>query len=105
MDESWHRVGARADIETRRIRRVQVGSQWVALHVWNGVVRAIGDECPHRGGTLSIGTVKDDGYVECPEHGWEFHLVTGKGRDDWEGCVARFEVIERDGDVFVRAAR
>jgi nitrite reductase (NADH) small subunit len=103
MDETWTKVGTRAEIEARKTRRVQVGARWVALHVWNEAVRAIGDECPHRGATLSNGCVKSDGYVECPEHGWEYHLVTGKGREDWEGCVAQYEVSERDGVVYVRA--
>ena len=104
MSDEWHRVGTRAEIEARKVRRVAVAGRWVALHVWNGGVRAIGDECPHRGATLSNGCVKDDGYVECPEHGWEYHLVTGRGREDFEGCVASYEVREENGEVFVRPA-
>lgn len=84
----------------RKVRRVRVGYYWVALHVWNGTIYAIEDECPHRGATLANGVVTDDGFVACPEHGWEFNLVTGFGRVDWEGCVVRFELEERDGDVF-----
>ncbi len=101
-DDSWTLVGSRADIASRRLRRARVRGVWVALHMWNDAVCAILDACPHRGATLSNGTVSADGYVECPEHGWEFHLVTACGRQEFEGCTDRYEVLEREGDVYVR---
>ena len=103
-DGTWVHVGSRADVESRRARRVNVAGRWVALHMWNGEVRAIGDECPHRGATLSIGAVTADGYVGCPEHGWEYSLLTGCGRESFEGAVARYEVREEHGEVYVRPA-
>jgi nitrite reductase/ring-hydroxylating ferredoxin subunit len=101
----WHNVGTRRDVESRKLRRARVGVRWVALHVWNGRVWAIGDECPHRGATLGNGIVDDDGFVECPEHGWQYHVETGRGREDWEGCVARFDVREENGQVLVAETR
>lgn len=101
MEKIWHRAGSRAEIEARTVRRVLIRDRWVALLVWEGKIYAIEDECPHRGASLSDGAVKPDGFVECPLHAWEYHVATGEGREDWEGCVAWYPVEERDGVVYV----
>lgn len=46
--------------------------------VWNvdGQFYCIDDQCPHRGGPLGSGCLKD-GQVSCPLHGWEFDVRTG----------------------------
>ena len=33
---------------------------------------ALLDRCPHRGAALSLGTVTDDGSLQCRYHGWRF---------------------------------
>ncbi len=38
------------------------GGQWHALL----------DRCPHRGAALSLGTVTDEGTLQCRYHGWRF---------------------------------
>jgi predicted deacylase/nitrite reductase/ring-hydroxylating ferredoxin subunit len=41
---------------------------------------AIDDECPHRAGPLSEGTLETTArgtFVMCPFHGWQFDLATG----------------------------
>ena len=102
MEQSnWILVGSRADIEARKIRRAQVGDTWVCLLCFDNRVYAIDDECPHRSAFLSDGKVDSDGYVSCPLHAWEYNVVTGSGREDWEGCVASFPVEEREGVIYV----
>jgi nitrite reductase/ring-hydroxylating ferredoxin subunit len=96
------RVCRRDEVAQRDVRRASVGRSCVALFVWQGRVYAIEDECPHRGARLSGSYVDADGFVACPEHGWEFRVDTGEGRGGWEGHVDCFEVVERDGDVYVR---
>ena len=46
--------------------------------VWNvdGEFFCIDDECPHRGGPLGAGLLKE-GIVFCPLHGWGFDVRTG----------------------------
>ncbi len=101
MVPEWLRIGSRADLETGRVRRVIFGRQAVALFVWNGAVCAIGDECPHRGTSLAHGDVSDDGYVACSQHGWEYSLTTGCGRQAFEGRVPTFLVREHSGEIFI----
>ena len=37
--------------------------------------------CPHQGGPMSAGVLKD-GIVECPWHSWKFHAGTGLSVDE-----------------------
>lgn len=56
---------------------VQLGTKPVAIFNIGGNYFAIDDRCPHRGGPLSEGTLKD-GIISCPWHGACFELSTGK---------------------------
>jgi len=42
----------------------------------NGVIRALDNECPHRGGPLAEGLI-EDGKLICPWHAWSFDPATG----------------------------
>ena len=55
---------------------VEIDGQEIALFKSNGEICAIHNLCPHAGGPLSEGGVRD-GHVMCPWHGWEFNLKTG----------------------------
>src|SRR5262245_5099323 len=58
---------------------------WRLEHADTGVVvirtgrsvRAFIDRCPHAGWRLSDGELHE-GVLECPAHGWEFSLETGR---------------------------
>jgi nitrite reductase (NADH) small subunit/3-phenylpropionate/trans-cinnamate dioxygenase ferredoxin subunit len=62
-------------------RAVEAASATVALIRVADQVYAIDDRCPHRGGSLSRGSV-DGTVVICPSHGWRFDVTTGQ-------CVGR----------------
>jgi nitrite reductase/ring-hydroxylating ferredoxin subunit len=102
---AWHRVASRAELAAAKGgMRVKAQGRTLALLEWRGQVFAINDHCPHRGSPLHTGIVQHDGYIACLDHGWEFSLVDGKGRDEWMGCVGRYDVEERGGDIFVLMA-
>jgi nitrite reductase (NADH) small subunit len=104
-DAEGHQVASRAELDAARgALRVKALGHTLALLVWRGRVFAINDHCPHRGSPLHTGIVQHDGFVSCLDHGWEFSLVDGKGRDEWMGCVGRYDVEERAGEIFVRLA-
>lgn len=42
-----------------------------------GVVRAVGDECPHQGFALSSGELIANGTIECVWHGARFDCRSG----------------------------
>lgn len=53
------------------------GESVVLFRDTEGQVQALLDQCPHRGAALSLGTVMDDGSLQCRYHGWRFD---GRGR-------------------------
>lgn len=57
--------------------RVYLGNMPIVLIQFEKQVVAYEDFCPHRGAPLSEGTVVD-GQIQCPYHGWQFNLESGK---------------------------
>ena len=70
-------LGAVADLPDGRGIRVDYGEHRVAVFRIGDSVYAIGDRCSHAEASLAEGEVLDLD-VECPRHGSEFNLETGK---------------------------
>ena len=79
---------------------VVVVGQSVALVRVGGVVYAIGDTCPHRGGSLGSGDLAGH-HLYCPQHAWCFDVRTGNGFFPKGARVATHRVEERSGQIFV----
>jgi nitrite reductase/ring-hydroxylating ferredoxin subunit len=60
-----------------------------------GVV-VVDARCPHKGGPLGDGTVRD-GTLVCPWHWYAFDLATGECTTAVADRLAVFPVVERDG--------
>lgn len=58
----------------------------VAVFRIEGELHALDDSCPHQGGSLGMGVVKD-GDVTCPWHGFHFCLRTGENTDTLDDRV------------------
>lgn len=54
-----------------------VSGKEILLVNLNGKIYAMDNRCPHKGGDLSKGTIKD-GVVVCPLHGSRFEPSTGR---------------------------
>jgi apoptosis-inducing factor 3 len=71
----------------------------------NGEITAIGAACTHWGGPLVEGLVVDD-TIRCPWHHACFSLHTGEAlRTPALNPVAAYDVVQRDGSVFVTGKR
>ena len=58
---------------TQNPQAVEVaGEKLVVFHGTDGQWHALLDRCPHRRAALSLGTVTDDGNLQCRYHGWRF---------------------------------
>jgi phenylpropionate dioxygenase-like ring-hydroxylating dioxygenase large terminal subunit len=69
----WTPVELSKRVGRRRPVRVHVAGEAIALfRTRDGRVAALLDRCPHRGVSLSLGKVTEDGRLECPFHGWQF---------------------------------
>ena len=56
----------------RPVRVVIAGEAIVLFRGRDGRVAALIDRCPHRGVSLSLGSITAEGRLECPFHGWQF---------------------------------
>ncbi|WP_374627300.1 nitrite reductase small subunit NirD [Pandoraea sp.] len=63
-------------------------------------VFALRDQCPHKGGALSLGIVHGE-KVTCPLHAWNIDLTTGHACAPDVGCAQRFAVRIDAGEVYV----
>ncbi|MCB1691805.1 MAG: aromatic ring-hydroxylating dioxygenase subunit alpha [Pseudomonadales bacterium] len=64
-------------IEAKRVGRTPLrvelaGEGLVVFRGERGEIGVLQDRCPHRSVRLSLGTVGDDGCLQCPFHGWRF---------------------------------
>jgi nitrite reductase/ring-hydroxylating ferredoxin subunit len=64
---------------------------------------AIGNDCPHQGGSLCDGWVEGD-IVVCPLHGWEFDMRTGACMTVPGESVARYIATVEDRTVYLEEA-
>ena len=68
----------------------------------NGVVLAVGDECPHQGFALSSGELRGDGTIECVWHGARFDCRSGAVlRGPADTPLPRYEARVVGDDVLV----
>jgi nitrite reductase (NADH) small subunit len=116
------RAGEVSDFE-HGVRRILTHDQCViGLFAHDGEIRAYLNVCPHQGGPVCEGVlinkveteVKPGGavgmgrfsetetHIACPWHGVEFDIRTGQCWSDKRLRLRSFEVIIRDGEVFVR---
>nr|WP_245332844.1 Rieske 2Fe-2S domain-containing protein [Halarchaeum solikamskense] len=107
---------ADGDVEIIEVGRVEVG-----VIKADGEFYALRNQCPHDGGPACEGPVEkrlvgewggpgerveqrygDDSIVSCPWHGWSFYLETGEHIGDDSYVVPSYDVVVRDGVVYVQ---
>jgi nitrite reductase (NADH) small subunit len=81
-------------------REFSAGSRMLCIANIDGVIRALDNECPHRGGPLAEGMV-EDGKLICPWHAWAFDPATGATSSSQER-VAVYPVTTEGEEVFVK---
>ena len=81
------------------LKEFSAGGKVLCIANVNGVIRALDNECPHRGGPLAEGML-EDGKVVCPWHAWAFDPVTGAASES-NGKVAVYPVSDKGDEVFV----
>jgi nitrite reductase/ring-hydroxylating ferredoxin subunit len=98
----WLDVAARDQLDPDFPFGVEVNGQKIGLYVSGDTVHAMADVCPHAYALLSQGFV-ENGLIECPLHGAQFEIATGKclseiGQRDISCYPARVQ----DGRVFIQ---
>ena len=73
----WVDVAGVDDVPDREPLTVQAHGYAIAFFLRGGTVSSLWTRCPHAGGPLDEGYVKDD-VVTCPWHGSMFRVTTGQ---------------------------
>jgi len=95
------RVGPFAELVDGAGMRVEVGDVRIAVFRIGDDVYAIGDRCSHAEASLAEGELFGL-EVECPRHGSEFNVTTGKpGSLPATQPVPTYGVEVDDGEVYV----
>jgi nitrite reductase/ring-hydroxylating ferredoxin subunit len=100
--EQYVAGGDAASIPDGGMRTLYVEDLTIVLVNLGGEIYALDDKCPHQGGPLSRGTLKDN-LLMCPWHCWQFDVKSG--RPHWpEGIwrATRYPVKLEDGQIMVR---
>jgi 3-phenylpropionate/trans-cinnamate dioxygenase ferredoxin subunit len=96
-------VGRADEIPVGTAVRASVGDTPVAVFNAGGQFYVIGDTCTHEEASLSEGELVDEYTVECPLHGAQFDIRTGRALClPATGTTGSFEVIVEGGVVKVK---
>jgi 3-phenylpropionate/trans-cinnamate dioxygenase ferredoxin subunit len=111
---AWQDVGSVADLERDGRVIARVDGREIGVIAVAGELRGVRNRCPHHGGPLCLGSVRervagDPGryqlggqtVLRCPWHGWEFDPVTGRCLDDDSMRVAVYPAKAEAGRVLV----
>jgi nitrite reductase (NADH) small subunit len=113
--------GASALAEGERVITA-AGDREIAIFRIKGRLVAWENRCPHQGGPVCTGRVigrtelalaadktvirevrsEEVIHLACPWHGWEFNVETGVCFALPTRSLRRVELVERDGEVYVR---
>jgi nitrite reductase (NADH) small subunit len=103
MEDHWVDVGAAADVPMRGSRTVTTETGDIAIFkAADGVIFALWDKCPHKGGPLSQGIVHGHS-VTCPLHNWVIGLETGEVQGPDKGCARKVTVRLQEGRIMLPA--
>ncbi|MCC2096223.1 MAG: aromatic ring-hydroxylating dioxygenase subunit alpha [Hyphomicrobiales bacterium] len=70
---AWYMAGWTTELDGGTfITRKIIGEPLVIFRTRDGSVTALEDRCPHRWAPLSLGTVLDNGNIQCTYHGLEY---------------------------------
>ena len=79
---------------------VDVEGKRLALFCYQGEFFALDETCPHRGGPIHEGPIRE-GVVACPWHLWQFNLRTGVSPVNPLSKVQTYRTRVEGNDVFV----
>jgi len=97
------KVMAAADVPPGKGVLASVNGRDVVVYRRDDEILAIGNDCPHQGGSLCDGWVEGD-IVVCPIHGWEFDMRSGACMTVPGESVPRYIATVEDGTVYLEEA-
>lgn len=101
---NWKRVGDAKEFAEGTGRTLRLEGRRIAVFRHADEIYALDAVCPHTGGDLGLGRVKNCRVI-CPDHGWTFDLKTGCMPGSMEIGVQTFPVKIEGDQVFVDVSR
>src|SRR5262245_50634334 len=115
------RVCKAGEIADEGTRLIAVNGVEGGVIFHRGTYYAYRNQCPHQGGPACEGLKmprvvekigvkgvhlgqdfdESDMHIVCPWHGWEFHVCDGAHVTDKRHRLKRYNVVERDGEIYV----
>lgn len=77
MSDGFIKVGKVGELQSGRMKRVNINGQRILLANVDGNFYATDDSCTHEEASLSTGFLKGE-LVKCPLHGSRFNVRTGE---------------------------
>lgn len=113
--ESLTRVASTDEVQSGERMLVDISGREIAVFNVDGEFYALANYCVHQGGPICEGQIsgalleedgeliwdREDEFVSCPWHGWEFEIESGKHITNEEYRLPRYDVVVRDGDIYV----
>ena len=111
-------VARTGDVAPGHCKIVNVAGREIGVFNVGGEYFALANRCPHEGGPLCQGRIialvqsdgpgtyrleRDQEFLRCPWHGWEFDIRTGQSWCDPKSTRARqFQVTVEPGEKLVK---
>jgi nitrite reductase/ring-hydroxylating ferredoxin subunit len=76
---AWWAVARSEEVTSVKPLSTDIADQPIVL--WRdkqGMARALEDRCPHRRAPLSLGCIRESGWIQCGYHGWTYDGETGR---------------------------
>jgi nitrite reductase/ring-hydroxylating ferredoxin subunit len=95
---AWASLCQLDELTEDRGKYAEIDGFQLAVFLHEGKVYVIDNYCPHAGGNLAGGVVRD-GCAVCPWHDWMFRLENGQLRDSPGVAVTTYKtrLLEREG--------
>ena len=94
------RICSAAEVPSEGAKLVTLDRREFAVIAHDGKFYAIENRCPHKGGPLGLGQVKN-GTITCPWHRFRFELETGKSVTNPAMRATVCRVVVEQGDWLV----
>ncbi|WP_321947838.1 aromatic ring-hydroxylating dioxygenase subunit alpha [Paraburkholderia sp. J10-1] len=109
LKNSWYVAALASELGTSPISRTICGEPVIVLRKADGTFVAASNRCPHRFAPLDRGDLVADGVVQCPYHGLQFDISSGRcvhnphgdGKIPQAAQIARFPAVERYGLIWI----